>query len=102
MIVCINSYEIPPQQTEAFEHAFRGVLDLLKLKPGFIGVRLLRTNDDSGKFVTYAEWESLDHQREAGKDPSLIPRMKEVLAIARPKAEWFETVFEERNRLASS
>lgn len=97
MIVCINSYEVPAAKADAFEEAFRAVLSLLKVKQGFIGVRLLRMNDDSGKFVTFAEWETLEYQREAGKDPQLIPKMKDVLAIARPKAEWYEPVFEERS-----
>ena len=97
MIICINTYEVPPDQANAFEGAFREVLDRLKLKPGFIEVRLMRSNN--GRFVTVAEWESLEHQREAGKDPQLIPKMKQVLAIARPEATWLELVMEARAAL---
>lgn len=96
MIVCINMYEVPPQAGEKFERAFKSVIDLLKVKPGFCGVRLHRSNDGSGKYMTYAEWDSLEHQREAGKDTALAPKMKAVLAIARPSAEWFETILDSR------
>lgn len=96
MIVCVNTYEVPPKAGDKFEHAFAAVVDLLKVKPGFCGVRLHRANDGSGKYMTYAEWESLEHQREAGKDAALAPKMKAVLAIARPSAEWFDTVLDSR------
>lgn len=94
MIVCLNTYEVPADSGEAFVDAFRHVIDLLRSKEGFVSVRLHRQSDGSGKFMTYAQWESLDHQRAAGSDPALAPRMKAVLAIARPKAEWYEIVFE--------
>lgn len=96
MIVCVNTYEVPPNAGGKFETAFKAVVELLKTKPGFCGVRLHRANDGSGKYMTYAEWESLEHQREAGKDTALAPKMKAVLAIARPSAEWFDTVLDSR------
>lgn len=96
MIVCVNTYEIPPNAGEKFERAFGEVVELLRQKPGFCGVRLHRSNDGSGKYMTYAEWESLEHQKEAGKDAALAPKMKAVLAIARPSAEWYDTVLDSR------
>jgi quinol monooxygenase YgiN len=99
MIVCVNTYEVPSQQVDAFVQAFSQVLDLLKQKPGFIRVRLHRANDDSDQLMTYAEWDSLDDQRAAGQDPGLVPRMKAVLAIARPKAQWFDVLLDERGRV---
>lgn len=96
MIVCVNIYEVSPSAGDKFERAFGAVVELLKSKPGFCGVRLHRSSDGSGKYMTYAEWESLEHQREAGKDTALAPRMKAVLAIARPSAEWFDPVLDSR------
>lgn len=94
MIVCVNQYEVPEGQSEAFVAAFAAVLELLRRKEGFQQVRLHRASDGSGKFMTYAQWESLEHQKAAGKDTTLAPLMRSVLAIARPTAEWFELVLE--------
>lgn len=94
MIVCLNSYEVPAAHGDAFVAAFGSVVDLLKTKPGFICARLHKATDGSGKFMTYAQWESLEDQKQAGTDAKVVPMMKQVLAIARPKAEWYEMVLE--------
>lgn len=94
MIVCVNQYEVPEDQALAFIAAFAAVIERLRTKDGFEQVRLHRSANGSGKFMTYAQWASLEDQKAAGKDAALAPLMRAVLAIARPTAEWFELVLE--------
>ena len=69
MIVAYGERKIEQGKEEAFEDLWRRMQACAGGKPGFIGARLLKSENHGGVYATIEYWESQDSQKQAyGED----------------------------------
>ncbi len=68
-VVLINTFVVPPPDTDRFLAAWAADAAIMKRQPGFIAAQLHRGIAGSGVFLNRAVWESVAHFRAAFADP---------------------------------
>ncbi len=74
-IVLINTFVVPPSDTDRLLAAWAADAAIMKRQPGFISAQLHRGIAGSGVFLNYAVWESVAQFRAAFADPEFRARL---------------------------
>jgi heme-degrading monooxygenase HmoA len=67
--ILINIFTVAPADADAFLSAWERDANWMKRQPGYISTQLHRGISGSCAFVNYAVWESVEHLRQAFKNP---------------------------------
>ncbi len=71
MIVEHAVLEVAPDGVASFESAFARARPLIAASPGFLGLRLLRCAEQTGRYLLLVEWERLeDHTKGFRNSPA--------------------------------
>ena len=82
-LVVINTYSVEPDRVEDLLNALvLATNEVLRHVPGFISANL-HISSDGTHLVNYAQWESGDLLKAAGKRPDVAERIKRVGEIAK-------------------
>ncbi len=68
-LVLINTFVVPPEESEKLLEAWTNDAAMMKEQPGFISTQLHRGIAGSGTFLNYAVWQSTAHFRAAFSNP---------------------------------
>ncbi|WP_043355447.1 antibiotic biosynthesis monooxygenase family protein [Methylobacterium sp. B1] len=68
-VVLINTFTVPPEDTDALLAAWGRDAAVMKCQPGFISTQLHRGIAGSHVFLNYAVWQSVGHFRAAFGNP---------------------------------
>lgn len=74
-VVLINTFVVPPEDSDKLLAAWTGDAGLMKAQPGFISTQLHRGVAGSGVFLNYAVWQSVAHFRAAFSNPEFQKRL---------------------------
>lgn len=74
-VVLINTFVVPPSDTDRFFAAWAADAAVMKRQPGFISAQLHRGIAGSGVFLNHAVWESVAHFRAAFANPEFQARL---------------------------
>jgi heme-degrading monooxygenase HmoA len=66
----INKFNVKPEDVDGLLKAWAIDAAYLKHKPGFIYAQLHRGIGGSCVFINYVVWESVDHFKQANRDPA--------------------------------
>jgi heme-degrading monooxygenase HmoA len=64
-VILINKFNVDPDKTEQFVKDWGEEAINFKKQPGFISAQLHKGIGKSSVFINYANWESLEHYKEA-------------------------------------
>ena len=68
-VILINKFNVKPEDVDQLLKAWASDAAFLKQKPGFISTQLHRGIGGSCVFINYAVWESVEHFKQATRDP---------------------------------
>ncbi len=68
-VIVVNTFQVAPEDVDAFLEAWTAAATYLKAKPGFISTQLHRGIAGSSTFLNVAVWESVTSFRAAFGDP---------------------------------
>lgn len=68
-IVFMNTFQVAPEDVDAFMAAWTADGEIMQKQPGYISTQLHRGVGGSTTFVNIAEWESLEAMRSAVSSP---------------------------------
>ena len=74
-VVLINTFVVPPEDTDRFLASWGADAAIMKAQPGFISTQLHRGIAGSGTFLNYAVWQSVAHFRVAFASPEFRARL---------------------------
>jgi heme-degrading monooxygenase HmoA len=74
-VVLINTFVVPPEESDRLIEAWSADAALMKAQPGFISTQLHRGIAGSGVFLNYAVWQSVAHFRAAFANPEFRARL---------------------------
>lgn len=77
----INTFTVPPEESDRFLHRWKDTARIMASQPGFIRARLHRslTDDDQPRFVNVAEWDSGKALDEAAANPQFRASVQRLL-----------------------
>ena len=76
-VVLINTFVVPPEDSDRFLVAWGADAAIMKSQPGFISTQLHRGIAGSGTFLNYAVWQTVAHFRTAFANPEFRARLAE-------------------------
>ena len=74
-VVLINTFVVPPSDTDRLLAAWAEDAAIMKRQPGFISAQLHRGIAGSGVFLNHAVWETVAHFRAAFANPEFRARL---------------------------
>lgn len=74
-VVLVNTFVVPPEDSDKLLSAWTNDAGLMKAQPGFISTQLHRGVAGSGVFLNYAVWQSVAHFRAAFTNPEFQKRL---------------------------
>ncbi|MEO9263258.1 MAG: antibiotic biosynthesis monooxygenase family protein [Candidatus Baltobacteraceae bacterium] len=91
-VVLINVFTVDPDQSEELLEVWATNASFMKSQPGFISTQLHRGIANSGVFVNYAVWESVDFYRNAFTKPEFQALLDDHPASTVASAHLFKKV----------
>ncbi len=99
MIVFMNSFALKAPAAE-FERVFTESSDFLRVQPGFLSHRLVRSTKDRGHYLNIALWESEAALRAATGLPEFGDHARRLREVASTDPQFFEPVMERQRGAA--
>jgi len=94
MIVLINSFEVEPQNEQAFLAGWKRVSEVMERRPGFIHTRLHRAVSTGARFVNVGEWESHEAFAAALASPEFREAAQGIVGLATMSPALYDVVYE--------
>ena len=91
-VALINTFVVPPTDTEALLSAWTADAEIMKRQPGFLSTQLHQGIAGSGVFLNYAVWESVAHFRAAFANPEFRARLSDYPETATVSPHLFRKV----------
>jgi len=91
-VVLVNKFTVAHEDREALLAAWAADATFMRSQPGFISTQLHRGIGDSGVFLNYAVWESLEAFRNAFGQPEFRSHLARYPASAVASPYLFEKV----------
>ena len=91
-VVLVNTFVVPPEESDALEAAWANDAGHMKAQPGFISTQLHRGIGGSGVFLNYAIWQSVSHFRAAFTNPEFQSKLGNYPANATVSPHLFKKV----------
>jgi heme-degrading monooxygenase HmoA len=79
MIVEHAVLEVAPDRVASFESAFARARPLIAASPGFLGLRLSRCVEQTGRYLLLVEWERLEDHTEGFRNSPAYQEWRRLL-----------------------
>lgn len=63
-VICTVIWDIKPERKEEFVRALAKMFEVTKTHPGFISIRLMKSDTTDNGFLLFQEWETTQHHQE--------------------------------------
>lgn len=96
MIIEIADFTVAPEQREAFGQAItQGVETVLSRSKGYLGHRILRSQESPGRVVLMVEWDTLESHTVGFRESPAFAQWRALIGsffLQPPRVEHFETI----------
>lgn len=91
VLVLINRFTVTGS-SEEFVKVFTDTAVFMRNRPGFLGNRLLRSEQDESVYVNIAEWADRESLLSAASSPEMAAHREEIRQFATPDPQMFSPV----------
>lgn len=92
VVIDIGRFSVSPEDVDQFLKTWASKAEIIKKQPGFLSLQLYRGIAGSCIFINYAIWESIEHLKEAFKNPDLQSKTSEYPASTVASPHLFKKV----------
>ena len=91
-VVLVNIFTVDPAEEDALVEAWRNDALYMKAQPGYISTQLHKAIGNSGMFMNYAVWDSVEDFRAAFSNPEFQAHLDEYPSSAATAPHLFEKI----------